>query len=325
MSKNLRITLSRSDLRSGTLSSMCAEKFKDLTVVIPTLNEAEAIGKVIDEVLSVGVSRENILVVDGGSSDGTVDIARSRGVKVIMQEGKGKADAIRTALRYINTPLVLIMDGDYTYPASHIPDLYEKIREGYMLVIGQRVPEPGAQPLIYRLGNWMLTKFFNILFGTRLRDVLSGMYIVRSGTLREVEFTSSGFGIESEIVAHVVSTCGEVTEVPIRYRKRVGKKKLNVRHGLQILLTMIRLALRYNPVFLVFAIGSVPLIPGLIIGGWVLYNYFFTGVKYYVKGIIAAILVSTGYASLILSLISLYLKRMEYRILRMLRKLSQRE
>ncbi|RLE47404.1 MAG: glycosyl transferase, partial [Candidatus Methanomethylicota archaeon] len=67
----------------------------DVTVVIPTLNEAEAIGRVIDEVLSVGVPRENILVVDGGSTDGTVDIARSKGVKVVKQRGKGKANALK--------------------------------------------------------------------------------------------------------------------------------------------------------------------------------------------------------------------------------------
>ncbi len=300
---------------------MCADKFRDLTIVIPTLNEAEAIGKVIDEILAVGVPRENILVVDGGSTDGTVLIAKSKGVRVVLQEGKGKADAIRTALKYINTPFVLVMDGDYTYPAYHIPELYKAAQEGLDLVIGRRIPEEGAQTLTYRFGNWLLTKFFNMLFGTKLSDVLSGMYIIRTGVLREVEFTSSGFGIESEIVAHVASTGGDIREIPIRYRKRLGKKKLGVRHGLQIVLTMIKLALRYNPVFLIFAIGSLPLVPGLIIGGWVLYNYFFVGVKYYVKGIIAAILTATGYASLLLSLIALYLKRVEYRIMRMLRRL----
>jgi len=299
---------------------MYGDRFRDLTVVIPTLNEAEAIGKVIDEVLSVGVPRENIIVVDGGSTDGTVEIARSKGVKVIFQEGKGKADAIKTAVKYVSTPFILIMDGDYTYPAHHISDLYRKAKEGYILVIGRRVPEPGAQSLIYRLGNWLLTKFFNLLFGTKLNDVLSGMYIVRTNVLREIEFASSGFGIESEIVAHVASTYGEVAEVPIYYRRRLGKKKLGVRHGVQILLTMIKLALRYNPVFLIFAIGSIPLIPGLVLGGWVLYNYLFLGIKYYVKGIIAAILTATGYASLLLSLIALYLKRVEFRLIRMLRR-----
>lgn len=289
--------------------------FSDVTVVIPTLNEAEAIGRVIDEVLSVGVPRENILVVDGGSTDGTVDIARSKGVRVIKQRGRGKADALKTALDYVDTPYMLVMDGDYTYPAKHIPELYERAKNnGYDLVIGSRRFDKGSQSAIYRVGNKLLTKLFNILFGSKLTDVLSGMYLVRTRVMKHIMFESRSFGIESEIAAHVVSTSGRVDEVPIRYRRRLGKKKLGVHHGFLILREMLRLAWRYNPVFLLFSAASLLLIPGLIIGGWVAYNYFFLGIKYYVKGVIAVMLTLAGFQSLFLAIISLYLKRMEYRI-----------
>ena len=72
--------------------------FGRLTIIIPTLNEAEAIGRVIEEVLSVGVPRDHILIVDGGSNDGTVEIASKYGVRVIRQRSKGKADAIKRRL-----------------------------------------------------------------------------------------------------------------------------------------------------------------------------------------------------------------------------------
>lgn len=300
-------------------------RFQDLTVVIPTLNEAEAIGKVIDEVLSVGVPKENILVVDGGSTDGTVEIAKSKGVKVITQEGKGKTDAIRTATKYIKTPLTLIMDGDYTYPADHIPELYEKIKEGYDLVIGRRQFNPHIQPWIYRIGNKILTKFFNMLFGTNLHDVLSGMYAVKSETLKELMFETKGFGIESEIAAHVVSTTRNAAEAPIKYRERLGKKKLGIKHGLQILREMIRLAWRYNPTFFIFTLGALLLIPGLTLVAYVAYNYFFIGIKYYVKGLIAIILTLTGFQSLLLAILTLYLKRMEYRMLRVFKMIMKKK
>lgn len=298
--------------------------FSDLTVVIPTLNEAEAIGKVIDEVLEIGVPSSNILVVDGGSSDGTVEIARSKGAEVIKQRGRGKADALKTAAEYVSTPYMLVIDGDYTYPAARIPDLYERAKKGYDLVVGSRRFSRGSQSLVYRLGNRLLTKLFNMLFGSRLTDVLSGMYLVRTRVVRHLLFESEGFGIESEIAAHVVSTTGRVTEVPIEYRKRLGRKKLGVIHGLLILREMVRLAWRYNPVFLLFASASLILVPGLIIGGWVAYHYIFAGIKYYVKGVVAIILTLAGFQSLLLAIVSLYLKRMEYRINRRFEDFAER-
>ncbi len=296
----------------------------DLTVLIPVLNEAEAIGDVIDEVLSEGVDPGNILVVDGGSTDGTVDIARSKGVRVIGQRGKGKADAVKSALPHIKTRYVLLMDGDYTYPAKHIRDLCKAKEDGVDEVIGRRIPvgEKTQGPL-YRLGNWILTKTFNLLFGTRLKDVLSGMYLLDKEVLEEMEFKSTGFGIESEIAAHVAGTGGEIVEVPIEYRERKGEKKLGVRHGLDIISQMIRFSMIYNPVFLVFLIGSLLLIPGLLLGLWVAYEYFAHGYKYYVKGVVAIVLSAAGFQSLVVALMSLYSKRSEIRILRSLRRLRK--
>jgi len=84
---------------------------KDMvTVVIPTFNEEKAIGMVLDEVRAAGYG--NVLVVDGYSVDGTVKIAESRRVQVIQQNGRGKTGAIRTAVDFVKTPYLLVMDGD---------------------------------------------------------------------------------------------------------------------------------------------------------------------------------------------------------------------
>ncbi len=296
----------------------------DVTVVIPTLNEEEAIGSVLDEVINIGIPKNNIIVVDGHSTDKTRDIASAKGVRVILQEGKGKTDAIKTAIKYVNTPTTLLMDGDYTYPASHIPDLVGKINEGYDLVIGRRNPVSGAQNPVFSFGNKILSKTFNLLYGIRLDDVLSGMYAVKTSILRELFYVSRGFGIESEIVAHVASTGGRIAEVPIHYRPRLGVKKLGVRHGFQILKEMIRLAWYYNPTLIIFALGVLfLLIPGLILTGYVAYEYLVYGVKYYVKGLIAVALTTGGIVSLSLTFITIYLKRMEIRILKQIRDVKE--
>ncbi len=286
---------------------------KDITVIIPVLNEAEAIGRVIDEVLETGIPHSNIIVVDGGSTDGTVEIAKSKGVCVVPQEGKGKALAIKTGLKYVGTPYVVVMDGDYSYPAKHILDLYAKILEGYDLVIGKRKCEKGSQSIVYRFGNWVLTKIFNLLFGVGIGDVLSGMYIVHRDRLREVSFEMPHFSVESEIAAHIAATTGRITEIPIHYRRRIGEKKLRIRHGLVIARDMVRLAWRYNPAFFIFALGALLLVPGLVLGAWAAYHYFFTGIKYYVKGLIAIILTLAGFLSMFHAIMAIYVKRIEMR------------
>ncbi|MEM3980833.1 MAG: glycosyltransferase [Ignisphaera sp.] len=288
----------------------------ELSVIIPVYNEEKAIGYVIDEISSLGIPLENIIVVDGGSNDRTIEIASLRNVIVVTQEGKGKADAIRTGLRYVSTPYVLVIDGDGTYPANYIPKLLAVAKSRNCdLVIGVRLQGKESQKFIFRLGNKILTLFFNILFGVKLSDVLSGMYLAKSDKLRKVDFEMKGFSVESEIVAHFANLSSICEEV-IEYRPRIDPKakKLKVFHGLKIAIDMIRLTWRYNPAFLVFILGSLVLIPGLVLGAWVGYHYFFVGINYYIKGLVAIMLTLAGFNSLIAAIISLYVKRVEIRI-----------
>jgi dolichol-phosphate mannosyltransferase len=294
----------------------------EYVVILPALNEREGLAKTLDELFAVGVPPERILVVDGGSTDGTCDVARGRGVRCILQEGRGKADAIKTALRAVAADVYVVMDADFTYPAEHIKELLA--RDCDEVIGARRHLEPGSQRLVYRLGNWLLTRWFNLLFGTRLSDVLSGMYAVRREAVADAEFSSRGFSVESEIAAHIASTGGAVCEVPIRYRRRVGRKKLSTRHGLQIARDMAALSLRYSPAFLLSLGAALFMLPGLALGAWVAYEWVFLGVKHYVWGIIAFALVAGGSSAGAVAVLTLYLKRMEIRILRALRRQSAR-
>ena len=299
------------------------EGLKNFSVIIPVKDEAEGLSLVLDELLSLGIDPSSIVVIDGGSKDGSDRIAVEKGARLIRQDGFGKADAIRTGLKHVSTEYVGVMDGDYTYPARHFSDLLKEARKcGCDLVIGSRLYGKDNIPLINRFGNWFLTKSFNVLFGAKLKDVLSGMYVVRRPALFDFLFESKGFSIESEIAAHVVSTTGRVKEIPITYRRRVGRKKLRIVDGLRIGYDMIRLAWRYHPVFFVTFLGSLLLIPGLILGGYVAFYYFFFHIKYYVKGLIAILLTIAGFQSFLVAIMALYLKRVE---LRMIRRVESRE
>jgi glycosyltransferase involved in cell wall biosynthesis len=157
----------------------------DLTVVIPVKNEELAIGSVIDELTQEEYN--NILIVDGYSADNTLQLIQQRKdvtVTVIQQHGNGKTGAIQTAIENVTTPYMLILDGDYTYPAKDIERLTVHCIN-YAQVIGVR--DRKNIGYLHRFGNWIITKSFNLLMGTKLSDICSGMYILRTDVARNLE------------------------------------------------------------------------------------------------------------------------------------------
>lgn len=289
----------------------------EITVVIPTLNEAPAIGKVLEELQQKGFTK--ILVVDGHSTDGTSEIAFSKGVEVVVQDGKGKADAIKSVLQFIDTKYVLVMDGDYTYDPNDVEKMI-KIAENSDEVIVARTGGKKNIPFFNRLGNRFITSFFNLLFGTGLRDVLSGMYLIKTDVGKDVWFEFKGFSLEVEMAAHVATTTRKIADIRGNYRSRLGKAKLRKINGLGILTDIIRLALRYNPTFVILVTGSFFIIPAAILLSYVAFDYIFLGVKHFVWAILGATIGSVGIISLLLSIMVLYMKRMEYRMIEKLNK-----
>ncbi|MCW3994540.1 MAG: glycosyltransferase family 2 protein [Candidatus Bathyarchaeota archaeon] len=229
-----------------------------VTIVIPVKNEEAAISLVIDELIQEGYS--NILVVDGYSADKTLQILETKkGVTLIQQHGKGKTGAVKTAIENVTTPYLLVLDGDYTYQAKDIQRLLNHCAN-YAQVIGVR--DRKNISLIHRLGNWIITKSFNLLMSTHLSDLCSGMYLLRTDVARNLELGSRNFATEVEIAAQT-SVDYEVTEVPIGYRRRLGKAKLSWKNGFEILSAVVALARKYNPVLLFSAVSMSAIIPAV--------------------------------------------------------------
>lgn len=285
----------------------------EVTIVLPTLNEEEAIGQIICELRQSGY--HNILVVDGYSIDGTTKVAESNGGIVIFQHSKGKCGAIETAIENVKTPYMLIMDGDCTYDPKDIEKFFAHA-EKYDQIIGVRANGRRNIPKLNQFGNWLLTKTFNTLMGTKLSDLCSGMYLIKTDVARELELNTTGFDVEAEIVAQI-ATRGKVTEVPIDYRKRVGHQKLSAwRHGFQIIRTIFSLSRRYNPTLLFSAIMALLAIPAAILLGWVALEVFLYGVwhsGYALTGLMLLVLASQGST---VAAISVMMRRMEKRITR---------
>ncbi|MCS7098464.1 MAG: glycosyltransferase [Candidatus Methanomethyliaceae archaeon] len=304
---------------SSSIKSMVEYKdsYEDVTIVLPTLNEAQSIGQIIDALKSEGFN--NIIVVDGYSSDGTPDIAKGKGVSVIYQQGIGKIGAISTALNYVKTPYMAVMDADGSYDPKDIKKLLS-LASSYDEVIGIR--DYSNMSFIHRIGNKILNFAFNVLLGKNLSDVCSGMYVLKTDAIKDLPFKTKGFGVEAEIAAHI-SYNGRIAEIPINYYKRIGKSKLRTfRDGLTILLSILWLGMTYNPVFLISFLGALLVIPGAGITIRELYLRYVYGAEAWSLGLAWAglVLLIIGMQCLSMSMIALMLKRIEMRFLERLRK-----
>ncbi|BCU69065.1 glycosyltransferase family 2 protein [Stygiolobus caldivivus] len=250
------------------------ENINDLvTVVLCTLNEEEAIGKVIDDLKKEGFN--NILVIDGYSTDKTAEIAESKGARVIYQHWEGKTGAVKTALDYVDTPFVAFLDADGSYPPSELHKLLAHAQK-HVEVIGKRSEKNIS--FIHRIGNRIINRLFQFLFSADVGDVLSGMYVLNTNIAKTLSLSSKRFEVEVEIASQMVRK-GKVTYVPIRYEKRIGKSKLNgFKDGLKIVLHMLKLAWIYNPFLVYSLIISLLIIPGLATMGYVMLEYMLRGI-----------------------------------------------
>ena len=210
-------------------------------VIIAALNEEEGIGPTIAELMET-LGHPRVLVVDGGSTDRTVDVAKNLGADIAFQDGLGKGDAIAKALASceLTTKYVVITDADYTYPAEYLPEMIHILENNpeVGMVCGNRFNhhlEVKSLPEVFYFGNQLIAFTHNMLNGVPLRDPLTGLRVIRSSILRNWCVRSKGFDIEVELNHHVERRGFGIQEVDIVYRERLGEKKLKLKHSIEIL------------------------------------------------------------------------------------------
>ncbi len=226
--------------------------YSRVLVIVAALNEEAGIGPVIDE-LRQFLERPRILVVDGKSCDATVQIAAAKGVEVIPQDGEGKGDAIASAIKYTNVDAdyVVFTDADYTYPASCLPRMINLLERNPKvgMVCGNRFNEhldANALHNLFSFGNRLLAFSQNLFDGVKLNDPLTGLRTVRAQLLKNWKPKSRGFDIEVELNYHIERNGYDIAEMPIVYRKRLGEKKLKIKHGATIFRRIVLEALHHG-------------------------------------------------------------------------------
>ena len=202
-----------------------------VSIIIPTLNEEGSLGATLDEIPRDFTDRLELMIVDGLSTDRTVEVAKRRGARVVMERRKGYGRAYRTGFLKARGEIIVTLDGDTTYPASDIPELVRKLVEEDMdFITCDRLSRlrPGVMGRTHRFGNWVLAKATNVFFGMRIKDSQSGMWAFRRSILDRLVLTSDGMPFSEELKIEAFNDPRtRAMEVPIDYRTRGGEKKLN--------------------------------------------------------------------------------------------------
>lgn len=231
-----------------------------VVVILPTLNEfgnlPRTLASIPFEDLRLRGWDLRPLVIDGGSTDGTVEEARRIGLTVLMQKGRGKGGAIREALLHCQAEGVrfaVIMDADCTYPGDAVLSLLSLLDSGSDLVVGvrQNFRKPhGAREFVHRFGNAMLTYVASALGRELILDLCSGFWGVDLTTWSDDGLVATGFEIESELFLRSLLLGFSVAQIPIPYRARSSGTKLRTVHdGARILLSILG-AMRFRRGFM---------------------------------------------------------------------------
>jgi glycosyltransferase involved in cell wall biosynthesis len=212
-------------LRGGDLSHGQVR----VSVIIPTHNEASAIGRVLADLPADLVTE--VLVVDSNSTDGTPEIAANMGARVAREPRRGYGRACLTGLALADSPdVVVFLDGDFSDRPAELPLLLAPIAEGRAdITLGSRLGEQrivGALPWHAVFGNWLAASLIKLLYGVRISD-LGPFRAARADVLRELALEEATYGWAVEMILKGALQGFRIVEVPVSYYPRIGKSKIS--------------------------------------------------------------------------------------------------
>ncbi|XHH09885.1 MAG: glycosyltransferase family 2 protein [Candidatus Bathyarchaeia archaeon] len=214
-------------------------------IAIPALNEEKNIGDVLSALNNFGY--ENILVIDGLSKDGTLKVASEKGAKIVLQDGKGKGQAIRQVLNksYFDTDALILMDADGSMSPEEVPRYVDALHRGADVVKGSRFMAGGGtddMSFLRRVGNTIMTSVVNLFCRSKYTDLCYGFVGLsrRAVCVLAPVLESNDFEIETELFIKAKKLGLKVVEVPSwEYKRRHGKSNLNsFRDGFKIFKTI---------------------------------------------------------------------------------------
>jgi glycosyltransferase involved in cell wall biosynthesis len=242
----------------------------ELTILMPCLNEAETLARCIESArrfLDRSGIRGEVLIADNGSTDGSQQIARECGARIVDVPARGYGNALRYGIEAAHGRYVIMGDADASYDFSALTPFVEELRTGYDLVMGNRFAggiEPGAMPKLHKyLGNPVLTMIGRLFFGGPCRDFHCGLRGFRREAIRDLDLRTTGMEFASEMVVKATMHDLRITEVPTTLA-RDGRSRPPHLRSWRDGWRHLRFLLLYSPRWLFLYPGVAAVIVGLI-------------------------------------------------------------
>ena len=230
------------------------QQLPTIRVIIPALNEQDAIGKVISD-LPKSMIKE-VIVVDNGSRDNTLEVASEANATVLKAAKKGYGSACLHGIEYVNqlvetTDILVFMDADYSdFPDQLTEVVHPILKDGYDLVIGSRnlgKKEKGSMTIPQIFGNWLATRLLKLIYGANFTD-LGPFRAIKMKSLNAIDMKDVDYGWTVEMQLKAVKNNLKYTEVAVNYRNRIGVSKISgtlkgtVLAGYKIIWTILKYA-----------------------------------------------------------------------------------
>ncbi len=262
---------------AGAAKPLSHAPLPEIAVLIPCHNEEQTIAKVIQS-FRQAIPGSSIYVYDNNSTDGTYAVATRNGATVYREPLQGKGNVVRRMFCDIEADLYVLVDGDDTYEAASAPTMIRALVDEQLdMVNGRRVTEiVAAYRPGHRLGNTMFTSIVRSVFGSRIKDMLSGYRVFSRRFVKSFPVLSSGFEIETELTIHALDLAMPLGEIDTPYRDRPQgstSKLRTYRDGIHISRTIVSLIKEIRPLEFFMVVAAVLLVVGLILGFPIIVEY----------------------------------------------------
>jgi len=290
------------------MQSGSAEK-PSVAVLIPCYQEALTIAKVVGD-FRRELPQARIYVYDNNCTDGTGAIAAQAGAIVRREIRQGKGFVVASMFDQVGEDILVMVDGDDTYEASHVHRLMEPVLRGDAdMAVATRLTDYGEKSFrpLHVVGNRLVCGLVNWMFGSRISDIFSGYRVFTRQRIRQIPITARGFDVETELTLQALYRGQVIQEVPAPYRRRpLGSfsKLKTYSDGFKVLLMLFLLLKSYKPLTFFGAAGLVTFALGLAAGARPVYEFF---TEHYVhtlpRAVLAASLVLLAFLFLSLGLV----------------------
>jgi glycosyltransferase involved in cell wall biosynthesis len=264
------------------LSSLKEAAVVSIAVAIPCYNEAATIAKVVSD-FRKALPHASVYVYDNNSTDNTEVLAKKAGAQVRRVIAQGKGHVLRAIFDELGEDVIVLVDGDDTYPSNEVDKLLAPVLAGAAdMVVGERLAgasDENMKPL-HQFGNRLFVSTLNWLFGLRYVDVLSGYRVFNRRFIESVPVLTGGFEVETEITLQALAEGLRVLEIPIRYRSRPQDSQSKLRpfaDGYRIALTTAILLRDHHPLRLFGWVAGAFWLVALVAGIFRLFSFFGRG------------------------------------------------